>query len=246
VNYVTAHDGFTLADLVAYDRKHNEANREDNRDGWDANRSWNGGAEGPTRDTRIRAERARRARSMLGTLLLSAGTPMLSHGDERARTQRGNNNAYCQDTPLAWVDWDDHGGEVELTRWVSSVVTLRMQYACFRHEHELRAHGPERGDVVWYRADGRPMAAHDWQSGDARLAWVLLEPGRDDLGFLLIANGRRTRAGFVVPEAPHGGSAWSVLLDASGRRARGDALLARRTIELPSATLLVAMEARTR
>ena len=246
VNYVTAHDGFTLADLVAYDRKHNEANREENRDGWDANRSWNGGVEGPTRRRAIAAERVRRMKSILGTLLLAAGTPMLSHGDERARSQRGNNNAYCQDNPLAWVDWSDHGCEAELTRWVSSLVALRMQYACFRHEHELRTHGPERGDVAWYAPSGERMDIEAWQRDDARLAWVLLEPSQDDVGFLLLANGRRTRSRFVVPETPHGSPAWRVLLDASNRLEPGSLLEAGAEITLPSATLLVAIESNDR
>jgi glycogen operon protein len=244
INYVTAHDGFTLADLVSYDRKHNEANREENRDGWDANRSWNGGVEGPTRKRAIAAERVRRMKSLLATTLLAAGTPMLSHGDERARTQRGNNNAYCQDNALAWVDWRDHGCEAELTDWVSRVTALRMQYTCFRHEHELRTHGSERGDVAWYQPNGERMDVVAWQQGDARLAWVLLEPRLDDVSFLLVANGRRARSRFVVPEPPHGSGVWRVVLDASGRLTEGELLEAGSVLDLASATLVVAIEAR--
>jgi isoamylase len=242
INYVTAHDGFTLADLTAYDRKHNEDNLEDNRDGWDANRSWNGGEEGPTRHKAIAAERMRRMKSLLGTLLLAAGTPMLSHGDERARTQRGNNNAYCQDNPLTWIDWHDHACEAELTRWVASLIDLRLRHACFRHEHELRTHGPERGDVVWYRADAARMGPSDWRSGDPRLSWVLVEPASDDIGFLLLANGRRTRSKFVMPEAPHGSGSWRVVLDASGRHAPGERLAVGAATHLASGTLLIASE----
>ena len=244
INYVTAHDGFTLADLTAYDRKRNERNGEDNRDGWDTNRSWNGGEDGPTASKVVAAERMRRRKSLLGTLLLSAGTPMLSHGDERARTQHGNNNAYCQDNALAWVDWHDHGSETELTMWLSKLANLRMQHACFRHEHELRTHGPDRGDVVWYRADGERMGAGDWGSGDARLTWVLVEPESDEVGFLIVANGRRTRSKFVVPEAPHGSRAWEVVLDASGRHAAGKYLSVGDALHVPSSTLSVAVESR--
>ena len=243
INYVTAHDGFTLADLVAYDHKHNEANREGNRDGWDANRSWNGGIEGPTYTPSIVAERRRRMRSILATLLLAAGTPMLAHGDERARTQLGNNNAYCQDNPLAWVDWQHitDGGD-DLVAWVSKLVQLRRDNACFRPEKPLRDHGPDRGDVAWYAPSGTRMTPANWQSSEAALSWVLVEPESREGGFAIVANGTREPGVFTLPPTPHGGGVWTVVLDASLRFPAGYRLDAGDVVVLASGTAMILEE----
>src|SRR5207302_6545485 len=128
VNFITAHDGFTLNDLVSYNEKHNEANGEDNRDGHSDNRSWNGGAEGPTDDANVRGVRERQMRNFLATLLLSQGTPMLLAGDERARTQQGNNNAYCQDNEISWCDWTPTERAERLVASTREAIAIRHQY----------------------------------------------------------------------------------------------------------------------
>ena len=167
VNFLTAHDGFTLHDLVAYNHKHNEANGEDNRDGSDNDASWNCGAEGPTDDPEINRLRWRQMRNFLASLLLSQGTPMITGGDEVGRTQRGNNNAYCQDNEISWLDWnldDDQRGLLEFTR---KVLRLRAAHPTFRRASFFRGR-PIRGlgidDIVWLRHDGEPMNDQDWQN----------------------------------------------------------------------------------
>ena len=243
INYVTAHDGFTLADLVAYDRKHNEDNGENSRDGSDANRSWNGGEEGPSRNPEVRAERRRRMKSMLATLLLSGGTPMLSHGDERARTQMGNNNAYCHDGPLTWIDWThiaDHGRD--LVGWIGSLVKLRMQYACFRPTAPLRDHGAKGGDVGWYGPDGHPMTGASWRELGPSFTWVSLEHEPEARAFAFLANGLREAKVFRLPRPPHGGRGWSVLLDGADRFPPAYRLEGGDSMVLPSGAVLIATE----
>ena len=167
VNLVTAHDGFTLRDLVSYDRKHNEANGEDNRDGADDNRSWSCGAEGPTADPEVTALRGRQVRALLATLLLSRGVPMLLGGDEIGRTQGGNNNAYCQDNPTAWYDWAaaDH----DLLAFTQKLLRLRAEHPA------LRAHDLTAGDATFHAPDGRVLTAADWSVGYAKTLVVLLD-----------------------------------------------------------------------
>jgi isoamylase len=178
VNFVTAHDGFTLNDLVSYNAKHNEANSEGNRDGTDANYSWNCGAEGPTNDRAIRALRERQKRNLLATLLLSQGTPMLVAGDEIGRTQKGNNNAYCQDNELNWLDWagiDDAGHD--LVRFVRSLIALRRQHIVFHRRRFLHGHmvdGEEIYSVIWLTPEGREMTPQDWNRSQARSIAFLL------------------------------------------------------------------------
>ncbi|MEE6273348.1 glycogen debranching protein GlgX [Georgenia sp. MJ278] len=176
INFVTAHDGFTLADLVTYDRKHNEANTEDNRDGTDNNRSWNHGVEGPilagSERMRIDTARRRSMRNLLGSLLLSAGTPMLTAGDELGRTQRGNNNGYCQDNEISWVDWD-------LTPWQRDLLATTRHLLRLRREHPVlrptrfatgrTASGDSLADLAWFSADGEPMDAAAWHDPHARV-----------------------------------------------------------------------------
>ena len=175
VNFVTAHDGFTLADLVAYATKHNEANGEDNRDGTDANWSWNHGVEGPTADPAVRAARERDVRNLLATLLLSRGTPMLAMGDELGRTQRGNNNAYAQDTALTWIDWKT--ADRTLIAFVARLVALRKRHPALRVERWLTGAPVDASglpDVEWRHPDGRAMTADDWTLPEGRALVAVL------------------------------------------------------------------------
>jgi glycogen operon protein len=175
INFVTAHDGFTLRDLVSYNEKHNEANGEENRDGANDNRSWNCGAEGPTDDAAINALRARQQRNFLTTLMLSIGVPMICGGDELGRTQRGNNNAYCQDNEISWFDWEhaDH----ELLAFVARIVHFRHEHPVFQRRRWFvgRAlRGADVADISWFKPDGEPMTDQDWQTGFARTLGVFL------------------------------------------------------------------------
>src|SRR4029079_11033055 len=178
VNFITAHDGFTLTDLWAYNTKHNEANGENNRDGHDDNRSWNCGVEGPTDDPAIRALRERMRRGIMATLLLSQGTPMILMGDEVGRTQNGNNNAYCQDSPIAWLDWKSVGeADRAFMEFLRGIIRMRKRYRILRANRFL--HGEpvdEKGtrSVVWFRPDGKEMDAASWGDGNARVIGMLL------------------------------------------------------------------------
>ena len=173
VNFVTAHDGFTMADLTAYNEKHNEANGEDNRDGETDNRSWNCGVEGPTDDPAVNELRARQRRNLIGTLLLSAGIPMLLGGDEIARTQRGNNNAYCQDNEISWYDWE-HTDE-DLLAFTRTALALRHAHPALRPREYLRGPGGAPAQMVLYRADGKQMKEEDWQDPHAKTLAVSLD-----------------------------------------------------------------------
>jgi glycogen operon protein len=189
VNFVTAHDGFTLRDLVSYDGKHNEANGEGNRDGESNNRSWNCGVEGPTDDPAVLALRARQQRNLLATLLLAQGIPMLLSGDEIGHTQRGNNNVYCHDDDLAWLDWE--GADSALLAFTRRVAGLRARHGVFRRRHFLSgqtANGHGLPDAAWFTAGGEPMTAGDWN-----------DPQRLSVGVFLNGDvvGRRTRRGEV-------------------------------------------------
>src|SRR4030095_7895372 len=168
VNFITAHDGFTLRDLVSYNGKHNEANGEENRDGCNDNDSWNCGAEGPTDDAAINALRSRQHRNFLATLLLSQGVPMLLAGDEFGQTQHGNNNAYCQDSPLAWLDWNLSGEQRSLLDFTRAVMHLRKSQPVFRRRHFFQGrpiHGAEAKDIYWIKSDGTEMSDADWLAG---------------------------------------------------------------------------------
>jgi isoamylase len=230
INFVTAHDGFTLRDLVQYDDKHNEANGEDNRDGESHNRSWNCGAEGPTTDVAVNALRSRQQRNFLATLLLSQGVPMLSHGDEMGRTQHGNNNAYCQDSPTTWVDWDLDAERKALLEFARTVVGLRAAHPVFRRRRFFAGaadHGGESelGDVVWLGPDGHHMRDEAWTGDHARMVQVFLngdaivEPDHRgqrvvDDSFLILFNGNYTPVDFTLPSVEFGHT-WTVLLDTS-------------------------------
>ncbi len=233
INFITAHDGFTLHDLVSYNAKHNEANLEENRDGSDNNLSWNGGTEGPTDDAAINALRARQARNLLATLLLSQGVPMLLAGDEIGRTQQGNNNAYCQDNPLSWVDWSLSEGQNTLLKFVRKMVQLRRDHPVFRRKQffpeRVRKHD-ESVDIAWLKPDGTEMTNEEWHHDFARCLGVYLSgtalgeldprgrPVRDD-DFLLLFNAHHDTIDFKLPEYQTAG--WLALVDT----ARDDGLL---------------------
>jgi glycogen operon protein len=175
INFVTAHDGFTLHDLVTYNERHNEANGENNADGTSNNWSWNCGIEGPTEDSGVRALRQRQMRNLLATLILSQGVPMLQAGDEFARTQRGNNNAYCQDSDISWVDWRLRDQNHDLLEFVRLLTAIRRQHPELRRETFLRGTASRSGvkDVSWLHAGGREMTQNDWQDGNLRTLGIL-------------------------------------------------------------------------
>lgn len=213
INFITAHDGFTLNDLVSYNDKHNEANLEDNKDGTDDNRSWNHGVEGPTDDPEIRELRRRQQRNFLTTLFLSQGVPMLLGGDEFSRTQHGNNNAWCQDNELSWFHWDWDDDQRALFEFTHRLVELRREHPVFRRPAFLEGTGGEGSDlpdVWWMRPDGRRMTQRDWRHGDARAIGVFLngeeipmltqrgEPVVDE-SFLLLFNGHYEPIEFKLP-----------------------------------------------
>jgi isoamylase len=226
INFVTAHDGFTLADLVAYTTKRNAANGEDNRDGSDDNHSWNCGAEGPTDDAAVLAMRERQQRNTLATLLLSQGVPMLSGGDEMARTQRGNNNAYCQDNEISWFAWPPTGTAARLLDFTRRLIRLRLDHPVFQRRRFFqgrRIHGSAVKDLSWLRPDGSEMTDEEWGNWHSRclglqLAGDAIEevdddglPVRDET-FLLLLNAHDQAVPFVLPKhEPH--MEWELCLD---------------------------------
>jgi isoamylase len=226
VNFVTAHDGFTLHDLVSYNSKHNEANGEENRDGTDNNRSWNCGVEGPTEDPEINALRARQKRNLLATLFLSQGVPMLLHGDAFGRTQQGNNNAYCQDNEISWVNWDLLGKEKELTALVRRLIALRRDHPIFRRRNFFQGRaikGAGVKDILWLRPDGREMTDQEWNQEHARTLGVFLsgsavdevdERGQviTDENFVLLLNSHHEEVPFSLPSLASG-MTWITLID---------------------------------
>jgi isoamylase len=229
VNFITAHDGFTLSDLVSYNDKHNEANGESNRDGHDANFSWNCGAEGPTNDPEIAQLRDRQKRNLLATLLLSLGVPMLLAGDEIGRTQKGNNNAYCQDNEISWVDWENIRPEDERLRdFVRFLVNLRRRHRVFSRPRFFRGEAVSAAglkDITWITPEGREATVEDWNNPVAlSLAYVLggaagafYTPGgqRDiDESFLVMLNAWHQDLDFRIPELPVT-MAWELLVDTS-------------------------------
>ena len=227
INFVTAHDGFTLRDLVSYNEKHNEANGEDNRDGESYNRSWNCGYEGPTDDPEVNALRARQQRNFLATLLLSQGVPMISHGDELGRTQQGNNNGFCQDNELTWIDWKNL--DVDLLAFTRYVSSLRREHPVFRRRRFFdglpvgRRGRKGLPDIAWLRPDGSQMTKQDWGSGFGRAVAVFLNgqgiADRDGRGervvddsFVLCFSAHHEHIQFMLPPASYGRN-WQVVLD---------------------------------
>jgi isoamylase len=226
INFVTAHDGFTLHDLVSYNQKHNDANGEDNADGTDDNLSWNCGVEGPTTKPSIADLRERQKRNILATLLLSQGVPMLCGGDEIGRTQRGNNNAYCQDNEISWVDWKLNKPQQSLLAFTRNLIALRQKHSVFRRRRFFqgrRIRGAEVKDLSWVRPDGKEMTDDDWAQGYVRCRGVRLvghaidekdakgRPIVDDT-FLLLLNAHHEPRPFTLP-AHKRGVRWQPVFD---------------------------------
>ena len=251
VNFITAHDGFTLADLVSYDHKHNEANGENGRDGTTNNRSWNSGVEGPTDDPDINRIRSSRVRSMLATLVLSQGVPMIVAGDEIGRTQLGNNNAYAQDSEVSWLDWD--GADLELLEFVRRLVLIRASHRVFRRRRwfeDRPLHGEGVRDIGWYRPDATPMNDEDWRVSYAKSLGVYLngsmipapdprgEPVFDD-SFLLLFNSGNGPCDFIIPAGLQRDT-WIVELDTTTDDRDGDKYAAGETLPVaPWAVVLL-------
>jgi glycogen operon protein len=229
INFVTAHDGFTLRDLVSYNEKHNEANEEGNNDGESNNQSWNCGVEGPTDDPEVNALRARQQRNFLATTLLSQGVPMISHGDELGRTQNGNNNGFCQDNEVTWVHWDK--ADTELMEFTRSVSALRAAHPVFRRRRffnglPVRRKGADgQPDISWFRPDGSEMSDDDWGSGFGKSVAVYLNgqgiPELDARGqrvtddsFFLCFNAHHEPIEFTLPPDEFG-RAWVPVVDTS-------------------------------
>ncbi len=239
INFVTAHDGFTLRDLVTYDDKHNEANKEANRDGTDDNRSWNCGVEGPTDDPVVNALRSRQQRNFLTTLLLSQGTPMLVGGDEFGRTQQGNNNAYCQDSDISWFDWGPF--DQDLATFTAGLIALRKQHPVLRRRRFLSGTAVDGGlpDLAWLRPDGQVMEPEDWGAGVLSVGAffngdAITERGTNgerlvDHSFFLCCNSYWAPETFHLPATF--GDGWEVVVDTgawtvatTGKLAGGDAV----------------------
>jgi glycogen operon protein len=234
INFVTAHDGFTLADLVSYNDKHNEANGEDSRDGESYNRSWNCGVEGPTDDPSVIALRARQQRNLLATLFVSQGVPMLLGGDEFGRTQLGNNNGYCQDNDISWYDWSLVEANEDLVEFTTFLINLRRQHPVFHRRRFFfgRAfHGSDCTDIAWFTPEGGVMSEDDWRDGPARSMTVFLNgeaiPDPDTRGervvddsFLLVLNADPDAVEFTVPAGDYG-ERWRRLFTSGQRRPDG-------------------------
>ncbi len=235
VNFVTAHDGFTLRDLVSYDHKHNEANGEGNRDGASNEHSHGYGAEGPTDDPRTLAVRGRQQRNLLATLLLSQGTPMLLAGDEFGRTQRGNNNAYCQDNELSWIDWELKPEQQRLLEFTKTLIRLRRDHPALRRSkffQGLGVDGAQLRDLLWFRSDGQPMTEADWQNPESRVVQMFLAGrGIDDVdddgrplvddNLMLILNAVDAEMEVVLPHLHSVRQPWQVLVDTADEARRG-------------------------
>ena len=254
INFVTAHDGFTLRDLVSYNEKHNDANGEGGMDGENHNRSWNGGVEGETDDLEVKRLRARQQRNLIATLLFSQGVPMILHGDELGRTQGGNNNGYCQDNEISWVDWALTEEQRELLRFTQRVVHLRHDHPVFRRRRFFAGssdHGGESplGDIAWFAPSGRHMAEADWHTGYARAVAVflngsaILEPSPRgekivDDSFLVLLNASHEPVDFTLPDGQYA-AVWTVVLDTDGRLVEGEEIKAKKVATLRGRSLVV-------
>jgi len=253
VNFVTAHDGFTLRDLVSYDHKHNEANGEDNRDGTDDNASWNCGVEGETEDPSVLSLRDRQARNLLATLLVSQGVPMLTAGDEMGRTQRGNNNAYCQDNEISWLDWSPDERGLALLGFVRRLIRLRLsepvleRLRFFRGDHLWDS---SLKDLAWFRPDGTEMRPADWNKPFARSVAFLLggdtidtlnEVGERIAGdtLLVLLNADHEPVTYLLPDVDWG-RAWEILVDTAGATdSKRDMVDARGSIRVEARSMVI-------
>ncbi|WP_298584476.1 glycogen debranching protein GlgX [uncultured Kocuria sp.] len=256
INFVTAHDGFTLRDLVSYNEKHNEANGEGNNDGESHNRSWNCGVEGPTDDPEVLALRSRQQRNFLATLLLSQGTPMVLHGDELGRTQDGNNNTYCQDNELSWINWDTMDGP--LTEFVAAVTHLRHDHPTFRRseffdgrpvEMDADDTGRPMPDIAWLNTDGAPLKPADWDEPLSRSFGMWLNGngiagvdmrGRPitDVNFIVYFNSNPEPVKCKLPPVRYGRQ-WEEVIDTAGKYADGQIRKARSSIALEGKSMVV-------
>jgi isoamylase len=251
INFVTAHDGFTLRDLVSYNDKHNDANGEENKDGTDDNRSWNCGVEGPTDDPEVNALRARQQRNFLATLFLSQGVPMLLGGDELSRSQGGNNNAWCQDNEISWFDWELDDDERRLLEFVRRLIFLRRNHPVFRRNRFFSGSGDDLPDVWWMRPDGRKMTQRDWRNPDARAIGVFLNGDElnmttqsgeelEDESFLVLFNAHHESLTFRLPTRRFG-ARWKLELSTAEPELEEGArsLAAREEVWVESRSILV-------
>ncbi|MBD3941545.1 glycogen debranching protein GlgX [Microbacterium sp. NEAU-LLC] len=256
VNFVTAHDGFTLRDLVSYEEKHNDANGEDGRDGADDNRSDNFGVEGPTDDPAVLTMRARQQRNLLATLMLSQGVPMLLHGDELGRTQQGNNNGYAQDNEITWIDWD--AADRPLLEFTAAVSRLRRDHPTFRRRRFFEGRPVHRDvgapvqDIAWLRPDGTLMQPEDWESGFGRAVGVFLngagirekdrrgDPIRDR-HFIVLFNAGDDIIDFSIPIVEYSPD-WEIVIDTAGERADLALVSPGDTLRLAAKSLIVLSE----
>jgi glycogen operon protein len=258
INFITAHDGFTLRDLVSYEYKHNEANHEDNRDGTDDNRSWNCGAEGETDDPWINTLRMRQRRNFLTTLFISQGTPMLLGGDEMGRTQYGNNNGWCQDSELSWYDWRDDPQATQMRDFTRRLIRLRREHRVFRRGTFLRGEemmGSGLPDVWWFRGDGLKMTRRDWQSGEHVLGMFLngrelRTPGPhgeefEDDSFLVLFNAHHEDRQFLLPRRLFGAQ-WTLELATADPDAQPDSAVygARTRLNVVARSIVILKRAR--
>ncbi|SIR62648.1 glycogen debranching protein GlgX [Williamsia sterculiae] len=251
INFITAHDGFTLRDLVSYNDKHNEANGEENRDGESHNRSWNCGVEGATEDAEVTALRAQQSRNFLATLLLSQGVPMIAHGDEIGRTQGGNNNSYCQDNEISWVDWSSV--DTDLLEFARAVSRIRREHPVFRRRRffdgrPVARTGENLPDIGWIRPDGSEMTEADWSEGFGRAVGIFLngnairevddyaEPVVDD-SFLMFLNAHWEALEFPVPE--RFGHRWETVLDTAMREDAAADLATPAQVTLPPRSMVM-------
>ncbi len=245
INFITAHDGFTLTDLVSYDHKHNEDNLEDNQDGTDDNRSWNCGAEGPTDDPEVLALRERQRRNFLTTLLISQGTPMILGGDEMGRTQGGNNNGWCQDNEISWFDWEEDGDAAQLREFTRRLIALRHEHPVFRRARFLRGKevkGSGLPDVWWFRADGLKMTRRDWQGGEPVLGMFLngreiITPGPygediEDDSFVVLFNAHHEDRQMMLPRRRFGAQ-WTLELSTADPAAAAGSVSFGARMEVP-------------
>jgi glycogen operon protein len=237
VNFVTSHDGFTLQDLVSYDEKHNEANGEDNRDGDNHNFSWNGGAEGPTDDPQILRLREQQKRNFMATLFLSQGVPMLRSGDELSHTQRGNNNAYCQDNEISWLTWDLTDPQRDVLEFTQRTIRLWREHPVLQRRKFFQGRplrGSEVKDIAWFESSGQEMSDAAWNAPFARCLGIRMagdavddvdEVGRRIVGdtLLVLMNAHHEMIRFALPAEP-GGAGWERLLDTADPKAPVDRL----------------------
>lgn len=258
INFITAHDGFTLNDLVSYNNKHNEANGEGNADGESNNRSWNCGEEGPSEDPEVLSLRSRQIKNFLTTMFFSQGVPMICHGDEMGRTQAGNNNVYCQDNELAWVNWNLNATQQDLLHFTRKVIKLRKDHPVLRRRRFFygdAAHGGESKlqEIGWLRPSGEHMRDEDWTAWYARSLMVYVnghaisEPNLHgekivDKSFLLLVNASEEDIEFTIPTEPTGSSkAWKVIIDTQPTRGLPRKLKPKAKVEVESHSLCLLM-----